>query len=198
MQDVNPSHATMRDMDRRLLITALACCPAARLLAQGAERPRYKVSAAQLYEALSARFPVRLGIPGLLELQVSALELLMLPARNKLGASLRAKASGPAVEGMQQGMLDLVFALRYEGGDQSIRAHEPEIIDIRWPGLPAESLQALQIILPGMGREIVAELVLHRFTPRELALPATMGFEPETLTVVEDGVLVVFRQKPGP
>jgi len=182
-------------MDRRLLITALACWPPARLLAQGDERPRYKVSAAQLYEALSARFPVSFGIPGLLQLQVGAVELLMLPARNKLGAALRVEASGPGVDRMEQGMLDLVFALRYEGGDQSIRAHEPEIIDIRLPGLPAESLQTLQMILPGMAREIAAELVLHRFTSGELALPDTMGFEPGTLTVVEDGVLVVFRPK---
>jgi hypothetical protein len=183
-------------MDRRLLITALACCPVAGLLAQGDERPRYKVSAAQLHEALSARFPVRFGVPGLLELQVSAPELLMLPTRNKLGASLRAEASGPGVQRVQQGMLDLVFALRYEGRDRSIRAYEPEVIDIRLPGVPAESLQALRMILPGIVHEIVAELVLHTFTSRELALPQTMGFEPETVTVVEDGVVVIFRQKP--
>lgn len=185
----------MGGMDRRLLIAALACCPAARLLAQGDERPRYRISAAELYEALSARFPVRMGVPGLLELQVSAPELLLLPTRNKLGASLRVQASGPGVERVQQGMLDLVFALRYEGRDQSIRAHDPEVIDIRLPGAPAESLQALQMILPGIASEIAAELVLHTFTSRELALPETMGFEPETVTVVEDGVLVVFHEK---
>src|SRR4051812_3848634 len=83
------ARAKIRGMDRRLLIAALACCPAARVLAQGDERPRYRISAAQLYEALSARFPMRLGMPGLLELQVSAPELLILPTRNKLGASLR-------------------------------------------------------------------------------------------------------------
>jgi hypothetical protein len=42
---------------------------------------------------------------------------------------------------------------------------------------------------------MAAELVLHRFTARDLALPDTMGFEPSTLTVVADGVLVEFRQK---
>jgi len=183
-------------MNRRLLITALACCPAARLFAQADDSPHYKVSAGQLYEALSARFPVRFGMPGLLELQVSAPELLMLPTRNKLGASLRAQASGPGVERMQQGTLDLVFALRYEGSDQSIRAYEPEIIDMRFPGVPAESRQALQIILPGMARDIAAELVLHRFSSSELSLPDTMGFEPATVSVVDDGVLVGFRQKP--
>jgi len=36
--------------------------------------------------------------PGLLDLQVTAPELLMLPTRNKLGASLRAWANGPGLE----------------------------------------------------------------------------------------------------
>lgn len=182
-------------MDRRSLVAALACWPAVPLLAQDGQRPRYKLSRAQLYAALSARFPLRFGIPGLAEVQVSAPQLLMLPARNKLGASLHAQGSGSSVGRVQPGMLDLVFALRYEGGDRSIRAHEPEIVRMDWPGLTAEALQALQVILPGVAREVAAELVLHRFTSGELALPDTMGFEPGTLTVAEDGVLVDFREK---
>jgi hypothetical protein len=185
-------------MHRRRLIAVLACCPATCLLAEGDGRPRYKVSARQLHETLETRFPVRFGIPGLLEVQVSARELLLLPSRNKLGASLGVVTSGPGVQGAQDGTLDLVFAVRYERSDQSIRAYEPEIIGVRLPGVPAESLQALQMILPGIAREAVAELVLHTFTSRELALPDTMGFEPERVTVVDDGVLVVFRPKPRP
>ena len=182
-------------MDRRSLVAALACWPALPLLALDDQRPRYKLSAARLYEALSARFPVRFGIPGLVQVQVSAPALLLLPARNKLGASLHAEASGSGVGRVQPGMLDLVFSLRYEGEDRSIRAYEPEIADVQWPGLTAEALQALQVILPGMAREVAAELVLHKFTSRELALPDAMGFEPGTLTVAEDGVLVEFREK---
>lgn len=187
--------ATIRCMDRRSLVAALACWPAVPLLAQDEPRPRFRLSAAQLDEALSARFPMRFGIPGLAQLQVSAPGLLMLPARNKLGASLRAEASGSGFAPMQPGTLDLVFALRYEAGDRSIRAFDPEILQIRWPDLTPEALVAVQAILPGAAREVAAELVLHTFTPRELALPDTMGFEPDTVTVADDGVLVEFREK---
>ncbi|MGZ5772989.1 DUF1439 domain-containing protein [Ramlibacter sp.] len=182
-------------MDRRSLIAALACWPAVPLLAQDDQRPRFKLSAAQLYEALSASFPTRFGIPGLAQLEVSAPELLMLPTRNKLGASLHAQALGSRFAGVQPGLVDLVFALRYEGEDRTIRAHDPEILQLRWPGLAAEARQALQAILPGMARDLAAELVLHRFTSAELAVPDTMGFEPDTLTVAQDGVLVEFREK---
>lgn len=187
-----------RCMHRRAVVAALACWPAAPLLAQDGQRPRYKLSAAQLYEALSARFPVRLGIPGIAEVKVSAPGLLMLPARNKLGASLHADASGNGIGRVPSGMLDLAFALRYEGRDRSIRAHEPEILRIDWPGLMPDAQQALEVLLPGVAREVAAELVLHRFTSSELALPDVMGFEPGTITVAEDGVLVEFREKSRP
>lgn len=183
-------------MDRRSIVAALACWPALPLLAQDGQRPHIKLSAAQLYEALSASFPVRFGIPGLAQLEVSAPELLMLPARNKLGASLHAQAGGSGVEPVPPGTVDLVFALRYEAQDRSIRANDPEILRIQWPALTAEALQDLQVILPGMAREVAAELVLHRFTPRDLALPDAMGLEPGTVTVAQDGVVVEFREKP--
>lgn len=181
-------------MDRRAFVAALACWTSIPLLAH-AQQPRYKLSAAQLHEALSERFPVRFGIPGMAQLEVSAPELLLLPARNKLGASLHAEASGSGIGRVPPGKLDLVFALRYEAEDRSIRAHDPEIVGIDWPALTVDAQQALQVLLPGMAREVAAELVLHRFTARELALPDTMGFEPATMTVAEDGVLVEFREK---
>jgi hypothetical protein len=182
-------------MDRRLILTALACWPARHVLAQEeGPRPRHKVSAAEMYEALSARFPVRLGLAGLLELQLSAPQLLLRPARNQLGATLAGEVSGLQVPRMPPGELDVVFALRYEAADQTVRAHHPEFLDLRWPGLPPETLQALQSLLPTLARRM-GEVVLHRVTPRERALADTMGFEPEKLEVVEDGVVIWFGPK---
>jgi hypothetical protein len=188
-----------RTMDRRLAMAALACWPAAPLLATEEEgaRPRLRISAAQLYEALSARFPVRLGFGGVLELQVSAPRLLLLPARNKLGAALQAQIAGLPRQQGTAGELEIVFAPRYEPSDQTVRGREAEILDLRWPGLPPETLQSLRALLPAMAQQ-VGELVLHRMAPRELALPETMGFEPGELQVDPDGVTIFFRPKPRP
>lgn len=184
-------------MDRRLLIAALACWPIGRALAQeDGPRPRHKVSAAQLHEALSARFPLRLGAAGLLELQVSAPQLHLLPARNLLGAALRIEISGPRLPQVRAGEVDIAFALRYEASDRTVRGHQLELLDMRWPGLPPATLQALQRLLPAMFRDAVGEVVLHRFAPRELALADTMGFEPEQITVVDDGLVILFGPKP--
>jgi hypothetical protein len=185
-------------MDRRHLLAALAALPCARLLAaqDEAPRPRHKISAAQLYEVLAKRFPVRFGLAGLLELQVDASRLLLLPARNLLGAALQAQVSSPSRQAQpQQGELELVFALRYEPADQTLRAWKPEILDVRWPGLPPDSVQGLQALLPGLAARL-GDVVLHRFTPRELALADTMGVQPQELRVVDDGLLVFFGPKP--
>lgn len=185
-------------MDRRHWIAALACWPLARLAAQQPEpRPRHKVSAAELYERLSARFPVRLGMASLLEIEVSAPQLLLLPSRNKIGASLLAEASGSGLNQRRAGALDLVFALRYEAADQTLRAHQAEVLELRLPGLSADGQRTLQALLPQLARDAMGEFVLHKFSPRELALPETMGFEPEKITVLEDGLVVEFRQKAG-
>jgi hypothetical protein len=173
---------------------ALACLPAAGAVAQEQMRPRHKVSAAQLHAALAARFPVRLGLRGLVEMQVNAAGLLLLPQRNKLGLTLRSQLSGAPQA--SEGEVDVVFALRYEHADRTVRAHQLEILAVRWPELPARTLDAVQRILASMAREAVGEVVLHKFSERELATADNLGFEPDEFQVVEDGLLVLLRPKP--
>ncbi|HEX2544473.1 MAG TPA: DUF1439 domain-containing protein [Ramlibacter sp.] len=180
-------------MQRRLCIAALACCASLRALAQETtQRPRHKLSAARIHEALSSRFPMRSRLAGVLQLEVSAPGLLLLPARNKLGASLQVEASGPALKRPERGELDVVFSLRYEPGDRTLRAHQPEILGVRVPGASSDLTGVLQALLPALTKEMAADLVLHRFTDQDLALANTMGFEPGPLTVLDDGLLVEF------
>jgi hypothetical protein len=185
-------------MHRRVLLCAAACWPVARVAAQEEDaRPHLRISAAQLYDAMAKRFPQRFGLPGVVELEVSAPRLLLLPARNKLGASLVAQATG-AFQTVRPGDLDLVFAVRYEAADRTLRGWRPEILDFHFPDLAPDATQALRALLPALSQDIAAEVVLHRFTPGELALPDTMGFEPRDVTVLDDGLLVTFAQKARP
>lgn len=187
-------------MNRRSLIALAAGWPAVHVLAQEdtPPRPRYKISAARLHEALSARFPLRRQLGQLLQLDISAPGLLLLPARNKLGASLQLEASGAAQQRTQQGQVDVVFAVRYEPGDHSLRASDAEILDVRLPAAAPQQLELLRGLLPTLSREMLREFVLHRFAAREFALADTMGFEPGRLTVQDDGLLVEFAPKPRP
>ncbi|MBL0420611.1 DUF1439 domain-containing protein [Ramlibacter sp. AW1] len=182
---------------RQFLLAWVAIVPAACLHAQDdSPRPRLRVSAQRLHAMLSQRFPVGAGVPGLLQVRVSAPRLLLRPVTNQIGASLVAQALGPAIGQLPPGEVDLLFSLRYERRDKTLRAHQPEVIELRWPGLPPEIGMALRQALPAIAREAVGELVLHSFTDQELALAETMGFEPETFTVQGDGLMVNFGLKP--
>jgi hypothetical protein len=194
-RDSKPRHNALT-MDRRLLISLLACWPARQLLAEEEPlRPRHKISAAQLHAALSARFPQRFGPPELLEVELSAPQLLLLPARQKLGATVAAQVTARGRLRPEAGEVDVVFAVRWEPGDQTIRAYDLELLDLRWPGLPRRTRDTLRALLPGFAREAVGEFVLHRFAPRELGLADTMGLQPEQFRVVEDGLVVVLGPK---
>ncbi len=183
-------------MNRRLILANLAGWPIGRLLAQDdVPRPRHKISAGELHKMLSTRFPVRFGIAGLLELQVSAPRLLLLPSRNRIGAALLAQVGGAQVGQVPPGEMDLVFAPRYEAADRTVRAHAPEVLAVRWEGLTADALGLVQSLVPALAAQ-VGQVVLHQFSPRELALPDTMGFEPEQLKVHDDGLEVIFGPKP--
>lgn len=181
-------------IDRRLLLTALACLPGANLLAQQ-QSPRQRISAAQLHEALSARFPVRLLVGGLLALQVSAPRLLLLPSRNQLGATLVVQLASLQLQPIPPGEVDVVFSLRYEPAGRAVRGHGLDILELRWPGLQPEFLQAVRAQLRAAARDAIGEVVLHEFTQRELALTDAMGFEPREFTVMDDGVVVTFGPK---
>ena len=184
-------------MRRRLLIASLALGTGGGLCAQDAQVPRHKVSAGELHRALASRFPLRLALGGLLGVQVSAPALLLVPQRNRLGATLLAQVGGPALAALPPGEVDVVFGLRYEPRDRSLRAQDSELLAVRWPGLPPELIQALQDAWPEFARQALGDIVLHQFTARELALPETLGFVPGSFRVLEDGLLVLFDARKG-
>jgi hypothetical protein len=154
--------------------------------------PRHKISAAVLHAAMSERFPLRAGVRGLLELELNSPRLLLLPARNQLGAGLQVQVRGMQLQPQPPpGDVEVTFGLRYEPADRSVRAVHPEVLDVSWPGLAPQDRQAVQSLLSGLMRQ-VDEVVLQRLSARDLALPEAMGLQPRELQVVEDGVLVLF------
>jgi hypothetical protein len=183
-------------MHRRKLISALACWPATRVLAQDdAGRPHRKVSADQLGRTLAARFPVRFGLPGLFDIQVHSPRLLLLPARQRLGATVLARVGDLTARRVYPGEIDVLFALRYEATDQTVRAHDIAISGLRSSAMPPDAAQAWRALLDNVLRGALVELVLHRFSREELAVPDLLGLQPETMTIEDDGVEIWFAPK---
>lgn len=184
-------------MKRRVLLAGLRAlgvavlgCGAGPLRAQG--MPRYTVSARQLERVLAQRFPVRERLAGLLELTLAQPQLRFLPEQNRLGASMQLEATGPALHQPRSGSLDLDFSLRYEGTDQTLRAHRLRVHALRIEGLAARHKELLDSLAPLLGRQALGEVVLHRLQPKDLALADGLGLEPGEITVTAQGLEIGF------
>ena len=135
-------------MKRRLLLTLPAwlalgssACSAS---PDGRNQPGYTVSAEQLQQAVAKRFPLRYPLGGLIDLNVLAPRLRLLPEVNRLGTDMIVEAAGPALRRSYAGAFDLDFALRYEASDRTVRAHQLRVNSLRFPtslqGLPKCSM----------------------------------------------------------
>ncbi len=187
-------------MKRRLLLTlpvwlALggAACSA---LPDSRSAPSYTVSAEQLQLAVAKRFPLRYPLGGLLDLNLQAPRLRLLPELNRLGTEMVVQAAGPALRRSYTGEFDLDFALRYEASDQSIRAHQLRVHSLRFEGLAPGQADLLNAYGPALAEQTLNEVVLHRLRPQDLALPDAMGLQPGSITVTAKGLVIGFVAKP--
>jgi hypothetical protein len=186
----------MEPMKRRLWVVAGAwlalglgaCSVTPRAQAQ----PSYKVSLEQLERVLARRFPLRYPVSGLLEIEMREPRLRLLPEQNRLGSELPIEAAGPALRRRYAGSVDVDFALRYEASDQSIRAHGIRVNAVRMEGLGRDAANLVDAYLRQLSGQALAEVVLHKLRPEDLALPSTMGLEPGSITVTPQGLAVGF------
>ena len=185
-------------MHRRLLIALPGCWAATRLLAQESDQAHRKISADELRKSLVARFPLHFAVPGLFDVRVDADRLILLPTRQRLGAALVARVTDLATGRIVPGDMDLTFAVRYEATDQTLRAHRLEVLALHSPALAPDAAPVLQALLDGVARNAVDEVVLHRFSPRELQFTDVLGLEPEKITIESDGVEIWFKTKARP
>jgi hypothetical protein len=196
-----------RRFHRRVLLIhtlgvgAVLCVAPGLLLAAEADPPAaqpagYRVSTAQMQEALGQRFPLRYPMQGLLSLEVQTPRLQMLPAENRLRAEMPVEAAGPALNRSHQGSLEVDFALRYEASDRTLRAHQLRLSRLKFPSLQPSVVTLLNTYAPTLGDEMLKEVVLHRLEPKDLAPLDKMGMQPGAITVTPTGLVVGMVLKP--
>jgi hypothetical protein len=186
-------------MKRRLLIAGaallalqLAGCTMA---PAHAGQSSYKISLAQLQRAMERRFPRRYPVRGVIDLDIEVPQLRLLPAENRIGAQLVIHASGPLLQHARKGLIDLDFTLRYEPADRTIRASEIAVNQVDVEGLRPDAAQLLDAYVRASASESLLELVVHQLQPKDLALADTMGLEPASITVAQDGLVIGFAAK---
>src|SRR5450830_16949 len=187
-------------MQRRLFLTAVPCLALSGVawaaLPDDQPQPHYNVSAAQLQQAVAQRFPLRYPVAGLLNLDLQAPRLRLLPAQNRVNAEMAVEAAGPALQRRHTGTFDVDFALRYEASDRTLRAYQLRFKHLHVAGLQPAASELLNNYGPTLAAQSLREVVLHQLRPQDLALADVMGMQPGSITVTDKGLVIDFVLKP--
>ncbi|MBV1733170.1 MAG: DUF1439 domain-containing protein [Hydrogenophaga sp.] len=193
-------------MYRRVLLTAwiplLPWIGAARAQAAPspdaapASPPRLNVPLDVLQNEVGKRFPLRYPVAGLVNLDLAVPQLGLLPASNRLRAEMAVSAAGPILQRSQAGTFTVDFALRYEPGDRTLRAHQLKVYRMRFPGLPADAAELLNNYAPALAEQSLREVVLYQLNAQETAMADLLGLRPGRITVTDQGLAVELVTRP--
>ena len=158
-------------------------------------QPRFVVSKDQLQQVVGKRFPLRYPVAGLLNLEVQAPEIRLLPEQNRLNATMAVEASGVALNRKQAGTFEVEFALRYEVSDRTLRATALRFKRLSFPGLQPMASEMLNLYGQTLSEKALLEVVLHTLRPQDLGMADGLGMQPGSVTVTERGLVVDFVAK---
>jgi hypothetical protein len=158
-------------------------------------QPRFVVSKDQLQQVVAKRFPLRYPVAGLLNLEVQAPQIQLLPEINRLSAVMAVEASGVALNRKQAGTFEVEFALRYEVSDRTLRATGLNFKRLNFPGLQPMASEMLNLYGQTLSEKALLEVVLHTLRPQDLGMADGLGMQPGSITVTERGLVVDFVNK---
>jgi hypothetical protein len=186
-------HRLLRNICRYFAIALLALSTLAcsTLTAQ----PRFVVSKDQLQQVVGKRFPLRYPVAGLLNLEVQAPEIRLLPELNRLIAVMAVEASGVALNRKQAGTFEVEFALRYEVSDRTLRATALRFKRLDFAGLRPEASQMLNLYGQTLSEKALLEVTLHQLRPQDLAMAEALGMQSGSITVTDKGLVFDFVTK---
>lgn len=145
---------------------------------------------AQLETALARQLPQHFSA-GLFELDARLGRLQLLPQDNRVAVEVGFDTSGPLMPQVYSGRFDLVFGVRYEPSDRSLRATQLQARAFELPGAPAGLASGLERALPVIARILVGDdLVLHRLSASQGERLARIGRRPDQIRVTPEGLLV--------
>ncbi|MFS4550461.1 DUF1439 domain-containing protein [Comamonas resistens] len=153
------------------------------------------VSQQKLQEMVSSRFPRQFPVAGLLHLNLSAPQLLMVPERNAINAQIPAELSGKVLKEKYSGLLNVDFSLRYEPTDRTLRAYQIKVNSLSMDGLAPALSDMLATYSTALAEQAMGQVVLYQLQDKELALVEAMAMEPGTITVTPQGLTVQLLQK---
>lgn len=158
-------------------------------LAGCASGPRtVEVPRERLEAALAQRFPFQSRYLDVIDLQVSAPRLALLPESNRLRTAFALTAASRLLRNPVAGDIELSFALRFAPADNSIRLADVRVERLELVGLPEALRGQSQRLGPFLAERMLDGAVLHTFRPEDIA--RAQGWTPGEIRVTSRGVQV--------
>ena len=181
---------------RRFLLSAALAAPLLTTACSGRSLPRQvSMTTAQLQAKVATKFPKPYPVAGLLQLQLLAPALTMVPASNQIRALVPVALSGPVLKQTFQGQLDVSFGLRFEKTDRTLRAQRVQVHGLQINDAPPALADMLATYAPRLGEQVLENLMLYQFEDKDLALADTIGLQPGAITVTPRGLTLALDTK---
>ncbi len=153
------------------------------------------VSPEKLQQAVAGHFPRPYPVAGLLQLQLQAPRLQLLPASDLLKAQLTATLSGPVLKQSYDGRMEADFSLRYEASDRSVRAQRVKVHSLALDGLPPALTEMLNTYGPAIAEQALGDLMLYQMQEKDLALMDALDMQPGAMRVTPQGLEIALERK---
>ena len=155
-----------------------------------AAAPAITFSLAQIQALVDAHFPMDEGVTGVIDLQLQAPRLRLLPEINRLGALQQARLRAPPSTQWLDARFDLQFALYYDATEHALYATTLKLRDMQLGGLQGQAVDLMRQYADGWLQRSLVEVALYRLTESDQARMKLLGVEPGPITVTPAGVRV--------
>lgn len=146
------------------------------------------ISRQQLQAALERRFPYEARPGGLFVVNVGVPRLQLLPEENRVRLDFTLETGSVLLRGAGRGTLSVVFGLRYQASDATLRATNVRVENIALDGMPGEWRTPLQLAGSLVAENLLEDTVLHALRPEDLA--RARGWTPGSIRVTPSGVRI--------
>ncbi|MEG1771563.1 MAG: DUF1439 domain-containing protein [Comamonas sp.] len=153
------------------------------------------VSAEKLQQAVAQRFPRPYPVAGLLQLQLQAPQLQLLPQVDLIKAQFIANLSGPVLKQGYDGRMEADFGLRYEPSDRTVRAQRVKVHSLALDGLPPALTEMLNTYGSSIAEQALGDMVLYQMQEKDTALMDSLDLQPGVMRVTTQGLEIALDRK---
>lgn len=152
-----------------------------------------EISEDDLLQKLAKAFPLRKTVLDVFEVTASAPALRMLPDVDRLAITVPYVARDRLLGSEFKGTLGLSFGLRFEPKDLSLRLVQARVDQFDVGGLPKHATARFGAWLV---EDKLKDFPVHRLKPEDLRMADRLGYQVDSIKVVEHGLAVRLVPRP--